>query len=74
MAESRWINAGVGGSGYGIQLCNSIRVDAELDLTAASREVLIAIIAQQQTVVLEQQAVIERLERRIETLARLYAF
>ena len=43
-------------------------MDAELDLTAASREVLIAIIAQQQAVVLEQQAVIERLERRIETL------
>ena len=50
-------------------------MDTSLDLTAAPREVLLAIIAQQQAAVLElqatvttQQAVIVQLQRRIETL------
>ena len=40
-------------------------MDTEIDLTTASRDVLIAIIAQLQATVLEQQRVIERLERRV---------
>ena len=36
-----------------------------MDLITASRDVLIAIIAQPQATVLEQQRVIERLERRV---------
>jgi uncharacterized coiled-coil protein SlyX len=50
-------------------------VDAELDLTRASRAVLLEVIARQQALImelqntiLEQQAVISRLERRIEAL------
>ena len=43
-------------------------MDTEIDLTTASRDVLIAIIAQLQATVLEQQRVIERLERRITEL------
>ena len=43
-------------------------MDTEIDLTTASRDVLIAIIAQLQATVLEQQRVIERLERRIAEL------
>ena len=50
-------------------------MDTSLDLTAAPREVLLAIIAQQQAAILElqatvttQQAVIVQLQRRIETL------
>ena len=43
-------------------------MDTESDLTTASRDVLIAIIAQLQATVLEQQRVIERLERRITEL------
>ena len=39
-------------------------------LSAADRDVLIAIIAQLQATVLEQQRVIERLERRIAELGR----
>jgi transposase len=44
-------------------------VDTEIDLTTATRDVLIAIIAQLQATVLEQQRVIERLQRRIAELA-----
>ena len=40
-------------------------MDTESDLITADRDVLIAIIAQLQATVLEQQRVIERLERRI---------
>ena len=40
-------------------------MDTETDLTTADRAVLIAIIAQLQATVLEQQRVVERLERRI---------
>ena len=43
-------------------------MDTEVDLTTASRDALIAIIAQLQATVLEQQRVIERLERRIAEL------
>ena len=43
-------------------------MDTEIDLTTASRDVLIAIIAQLQATVLEQQRVIERLQRRIAEL------
>ena len=43
-------------------------MDTEIDLTSASRDVLIAIIAQLQATVLEQQRVIERLERRVAEL------
>ena len=43
-------------------------MDTEIDLITASRDVLIAIIAQPQATVLEQQRVIERLERRIAEL------
>ena len=43
-------------------------VDTESDLTTADRDFLIAIIAQLQATVLEQQRVIERLERRIAEL------
>ena len=43
-------------------------MDTESDLTTASRDVLIAIIAQLQATVLEQQRVIDRLERRIAEL------
>ena len=43
-------------------------MDTEIDLTTASRAVLIAIIAQLQATVLEQQRVIVRLERRIAEL------
>ena len=43
-------------------------MDTEIDLTTASRDVLIAIIAQLQATVLEQQRVIERLERRVAEL------
>ena len=43
-------------------------MDTEVDLTTASRDVLIAIIAQLQATVLEQQRVIERLERRVAEL------
>ena len=39
-------------------------MDTEVDLTTVDRDVLIAIIAQLQATVLEQQRVIERLERR----------
>ena len=40
-------------------------MDTEIDLTTTTRDVLIAIIAQLQATVLEQQRVIERLQRRI---------
>ena len=43
-------------------------MDTESDLTTADRDFLIAIIAQLQATVLEQQRVIERLERRIAEL------
>ena len=43
-------------------------MDTEIDLTTATRDVLIAIIAQLQATVLEQQRVIERLERRVAEL------
>ena len=43
-------------------------MDTESDLITADRDVLIAIIAQLQATVLEQQRVIERLERRIAEL------
>ena len=43
-------------------------MDTEVDLTTADRAVLIAIIAQLQATVLEQQRVIERLERRVAEL------
>ena len=43
-------------------------MDTEVDLTTAARAVLIAIIAQLQATVLEQQRVIERLQRRIAEL------
>ena len=43
-------------------------MDTESDLITASRDVLIAIIAQLQATVLEQQRVIERLQRRIAEL------
>ena len=43
-------------------------MNTEIDLTTASRDVLIAIIAQLQATVLEQQRVIERLERRVAEL------
>ena len=43
-------------------------MDTEIDLTTATRDVLIAIIAQLQATVLEQQRVIERLQRRIAEL------
>ena len=49
-------------------MCHIEGVDTESDLTTASRDVLIAIIAQLQATVLEQQRVIERLERRIAEL------
>ena len=58
-----------------MELCHTRRVDAELDLTRASRAVLLEVIARQQALImelqntiLEQQAVISRLERRIEAL------
>ena len=43
-------------------------MDTEVDLTTVDRDVLIAIIAQLQATVLEQQRVIEGLERRIAEL------
>ena len=43
-------------------------MDTEVDLTTADRAVLIAIIAQLQATVLEQQRVIEQLQRRIAEL------
>ena len=43
-------------------------MDTEIDLTTTTRDVLIAIIAQLQATVLEQQRVIERLQRRIAEL------
>ena len=43
-------------------------MDTNLDLNTASREVLLAAIAQQQAVLQEQQAVIAQLRRRIEVL------
>ena len=43
-------------------------MDTEVDLTTADRAVLIAIIAQLQATVLEQQRVIERLQRRVAEL------
>ena len=43
-------------------------MDTEVDLTTADRDVLIAFIAQLQATVLEQQRVIERLQRRIAEL------
>ena len=43
-------------------------MDTEIDLTTASRDVLIAIIVQQQAVIAELQVMIERLERRIAEL------
>ncbi len=43
-------------------------MDTEVDLTTVDRAVLIASIAQLQATVLEQQRVIERLERRIAEL------
>ena len=43
-------------------------MDTESDLITADRDFLIAIIAQLQATVLEQQRVIERLERRIAEL------
>ena len=43
-------------------------MDTEIDLTTASRDVLIAIIVQQQEVIAELQTMIERLERRIAEL------
>ena len=64
MAEGGLPNAGTGGGGYVIYRV----MDTEVDLTTADRAVLIAIIAQLQATVLEQQRVIERLERRIAEL------
>ena len=43
-------------------------MDANLDLNSASREVLLAIIAQQQAVIQEQQTVVSELQRRVEVL------
>ncbi len=43
-------------------------MDTEIDLTTASRDVLIAIIVQQQAVIAELQVMIVRLERRIAEL------
>ena len=43
-------------------------MDTDLDLNTASREVLLAVIAQQQAVVRGQEAVIAQLQRRIEVL------
>ena len=45
-------------------------MDTEIDLTTTTRDVLIAIIAQLQATVLEQQRVIERLQRRIAEQAK----
>ena len=64
MAEGGLPKAGTGGGGYVIYRV----MDTEVDLTTADRDVLIAIIAQLQATVLEQQRVIERLERRIAEL------
>ena len=43
-------------------------MDASIDLNTASRDALIAIAARQQAAILEQQAVIAQLQRRIEAL------
>ena len=43
-------------------------MDTEVDRTTVDRDVLIAIIAQLQATVLEQQRVIERLQRRVAEL------
>ena len=43
-------------------------MDTEIDLTTASRDVLIAIIVQQQAVIAELQVMMVRLERRIAEL------
>ena len=43
-------------------------MDADIDLSAMPREDLLALIAQLQAVVQEQQTVIAQLQRRIETL------
>ena len=43
-------------------------MDADIDLNTASRDALITVIARQQATILEQQAVIAQLQRRIETL------
>ena len=43
-------------------------MDTEIDLTTASRDVLIAIIVQQQAVIAELQVMIVRLERRVAEL------
>ena len=43
-------------------------MDTEIDLTTASRDVLIAITVQQQAIIAELQAVIERLQRRVAEL------
>ena len=43
-------------------------MDTEVDLTTASRDVLIAIIVQQQAVIAELQVMIVRLERRVAEL------
>ena len=64
MAEGGLPQAGTGGGGYVIYRV----MDTEVDLTTADRAVLIAIIAQLQATVLEQQRVIERLQRRIAEL------
>ena len=47
---------------------NSYGVHTEIDLTTASRDVLIAIIVQQQAVIAELQVMIVRLERRVAEL------
>ena len=68
LGEVNWPKAGCQ-SWHGWRwLCHIEGVDTESDLTTASRDVLIAIIAQLQATVLEQQRVIERLERRIAEL------
>ena len=43
-------------------------MDTEIDLTTASRDVLIAIIVQQQAVIAELQVMMVRLERRVAEL------
>ena len=43
-------------------------MDTGLDLTTASREALLALIAQQQAVITQQQAVITELQRKLDVL------
>ncbi len=49
-------------------MCHTKGVDTELDLNTASLQSLLALIARHQAAILEQQAVIDRLQRRIAAL------